>query len=107
MKSLQLAAITLLCGLVGGHSADAAPDQAPSLNTTYELLASRQFVDLTHTFGPQHPHWKGFGAEKVTVLYTIKKDGFHGPAVHPRRASGARTSTAGTFPRGPAHRRPD
>lgn len=76
MKSHQLAAITLLYGLVGAHSAVAAPDQAPSLSKTYELLASRQFVDLTHTFGPNTPHWKGFGAEKVTVLYTIKKDGF-------------------------------
>lgn len=76
MKSYQLAAIAMLGGLIGGHSADAAPDQAPSLNKTYELLASRQFVDLTHTFGTNTPHWKGFGAEKVTVLYTIKKDGF-------------------------------
>ena len=76
MKSYQLAAITMMCGLIGARSAVAAPDQAPSLNKTYELLASRQFVDLTHTFGTNPPHWKGFGAEKVTVLYTIKKDGF-------------------------------
>jgi kynurenine formamidase len=76
VKSYQLAGIAMLCGLVGGRNAVAAPDQGPSLNKTYELLASRQFVDLTHTFGTNTPHWKGFGDEKVAVLYTIKKDGF-------------------------------
>lgn len=48
----------------------------PSLNPIYAILASKRFVDLTHTFGPDTPHWKGFGKEQVKVLYTIKKDGF-------------------------------
>jgi kynurenine formamidase len=43
----------------------------------YTLLASKRFVDLTHSFGPTTPHWKGFKEETVTTLYTIKKDGFN------------------------------
>ncbi len=49
---------------------------APSLNDVYATLTSKKFVDLTHAFGPNTPHWKGFGEEKVQTLYTIKKDGF-------------------------------
>ena len=52
------------------------PATTPSLNETYAVLASKRFVDLTHTFGPKTPHWKGFGEETVTTLYSIKKDGF-------------------------------
>lgn len=66
--------------LVGGSLAAvagaASADKAPNLNQVYATLASRQFVDLTHTFGTNTPHWKGFGDMKVVVLYTIKKDGF-------------------------------
>lgn len=62
--------------IVGGGLAAAAPDKSPSLNAIYATLASKKFVDLTHAFGPNTPHWKGFGAETVTELYTIKKDGF-------------------------------
>ena len=57
-----------------GALADSAG--APSLSDVYATLASKRFVDLTHTFGPTTPHWKGFGEETVTTLYTIKKDGF-------------------------------
>jgi kynurenine formamidase len=73
---IPVVAISALLGLLGGSGAGAAPDKAPSLNGIYATLSSKQFVDLTHAFGPNTPHWKGFGAEKVTELYTIKKDGF-------------------------------
>jgi kynurenine formamidase len=43
----------------------------------YERVLSRaRYVDLTHTFGPDTPHWKGFGAMTVRHLYTIPKAGF-------------------------------
>jgi kynurenine formamidase len=47
-----------------------------SLGDAYRIIASKQFVDLTHTFSPEIPHWKGFKPEVVTVLYTYDKDGF-------------------------------
>jgi kynurenine formamidase len=35
----------------------------------YRLLKSKQFVDLTHAFGPDIPHWPGFPSEKRETLY--------------------------------------
>lgn len=52
-------------------------DSKPDLMSIYSTLSSKRFVDLTHTFGVDTPHWKGFGEMKVRTLYTIKKDGFH------------------------------
>jgi kynurenine formamidase len=72
----RVAAIGMLSGLLCGGSALPAPVSAPSLNGIYAALSAKTFVDLTHAFGPTTPHWKGFGEEKVTELYTIKKDGF-------------------------------
>jgi kynurenine formamidase len=48
----------------------------PTLAQAYATLASKSFVDLTHDFAPGIPHWKGFGDEKVSTLYTVEKDGF-------------------------------
>ena len=75
MRAPHIVALVLLCGSLNA-AVGAAADGAPNLKQAYATLASRQFVDLTHTFGPHTPHWKGFGEEKVVVLYTIKKDGF-------------------------------
>ena len=66
-------------GLAAAGPSASAPPSAPNSahsNDLYQMLASKRFVDLTHTFGPKTPHWKGFGEEVVTTLYTIKKDGF-------------------------------
>jgi hypothetical protein len=49
----------------------------PDLMSVYTTLAGKKFIDLTHSFGVDTPHWKGFGEMKVRTLYTIKKDGFH------------------------------
>jgi kynurenine formamidase len=54
----------------------AAPQAADGLMPLYSVLASKQFIDLTHAFGPKTPHWKGFGEMTVRTLYTIPKDGF-------------------------------
>jgi kynurenine formamidase len=48
--------------------APAAPAQ-PSLTEIYSVLHSKEFVDLTHAFGPGIPHWKGFADEKRETLY--------------------------------------
>jgi hypothetical protein len=50
----------------------------------YRVIASKQYVDLTHSFGPDTPVWSGFGQAKMTAAvdpkthepYTIAKDGF-------------------------------
>jgi kynurenine formamidase len=76
VNTIRIAVISALSALVFAAPALSDPAATPNLNETYATLASRRFVDLTHTFGPNTPHWKGFGEEKVTTLYTIKKDGF-------------------------------
>jgi kynurenine formamidase len=63
----------------------AAPVYAQSdLARAYRVIASKQFVDLTHSFGTDTPVWSGFGQAKMTPAadpktkrpYTIKEDGF-------------------------------
>lgn len=76
-KSLRTAALIPL-GLLA-LAATAREDGAPAadLMQVYDLLATRRFVDLTHSFGPDIPHWKGFEPLRVRDVYTIAKDGFH------------------------------
>jgi len=68
-----MSAIAALCYAACAASASDAPR---GLADVYTTLADKRFIDLTHTFGPTTPHWKGFGEEKVVELYTIRKDGF-------------------------------
>jgi kynurenine formamidase len=77
VKTLRAAAIILSSTLLSATAAISDPAATPSLNDTYAALASKRFVDLTHTFGPNTPHWKGFDKETISTLYTIKKDGFN------------------------------
>jgi kynurenine formamidase len=65
--------VALLMPLASLAHADSQSD----LMGIYTTLASKRFIDLTHTFGVSTPHWKGFGEMKVRTLYTIEKDGFH------------------------------
>jgi kynurenine formamidase len=61
-----------------------AQSPAGSLADAYRIIASKQFVDLTHSFGPLTPVWKGFGSATFSAAsdpetgrpYTIEKDGF-------------------------------
>jgi kynurenine formamidase len=63
----------------------AAPACADSdLARAYRVIAGKQFVDLTHSFGPTTPVWSGFGQAKFSPAgdpkthepYSIAKDGF-------------------------------
>jgi kynurenine formamidase len=47
----------------------ASQTQPHSLAEAYAIIASKQFVDLTHEFSPAIPHWKGFDRETVRTLY--------------------------------------
>jgi len=69
-------AIGLIATLAGTAMSVAEPAKQSDLAAAYATLSSKTFVDLTHTFGPSTPHWKGFGEETVNVMYTIPKDGF-------------------------------
>ncbi|HPJ96099.1 MAG TPA: cyclase family protein [Syntrophales bacterium] len=40
-----------------------------SLARAWEIIRTKRFVDLTHTFAPGIPHWKGFPDEKRETLY--------------------------------------
>jgi kynurenine formamidase len=59
-----------------GFFASAGFAGEPSLWEIQQMLSSRRFVDLTHAFYPDIPHWKGFPLEKVRDIYTYEKDGF-------------------------------
>ena len=66
-------------------SCSSSPSKAQSdLARAYRVIASKNFVDLTHSFGPETPVWSGFGQAKFAPAadpkthkpYTIKDDGF-------------------------------
>lgn len=56
-----------------------------SLETAYKIIASKNFVDLTHSFSPTTPVWSGFGQATFSAAadpktyepYTIESVGFH------------------------------
>jgi len=74
------AVIALTLGLLSSTPAAAGSD----LDRAYRIIAGKQFVDLTHSFGPTTPVWSGFGQAEFTPAfdpktrkpYTIKNDGF-------------------------------
>ena len=62
----------------------AAARSQTDLVRAYQTIASKTFIDLTHSFGPDTPVWSGFGQAKFSPAadpktrepYTIPKDGF-------------------------------
>lgn len=69
----------IFAGVASGFGAAAlrAPAQSPpSLMDAYRIVHAHRFVDLTHAFSPNIPHWPGFPNETVKTLYTYKHDGF-------------------------------
>ncbi len=50
-------------------------DNKQSLWNVYKLLKSRKWVNLTHPFDSDIPHWKGFSPMTTKALYTYD-DGF-------------------------------
>lgn len=76
--SMRATSVAVLLSLgLGAGSMPPASAAGSSLDQAYGLLQQARFVDLTHAFAPDSPHWKGFTPETVTTLYTIAKDGFH------------------------------
>jgi kynurenine formamidase len=70
--------------ILAGTSSPAALAQNESLEQAYKIISSKRFVDLTHSFGPRTPVWKGFGQAtfsrsadpKTGRPYTVERDGF-------------------------------
>ena len=73
-------AIALTLALLSSTPAGAGGD----LDRAYRIIAGKQFIDLSHSFGPTTPVWSGFGQADFTPAfdpktrkpYTIKDDGF-------------------------------
>jgi kynurenine formamidase len=76
-------ALVLSVSCIIGAPAIASP-QTGSLADAYRIIESKQFVDLTHSFGPLTPVWRGFGPAAFSAAadpatgrpYTIDRDGF-------------------------------
>lgn len=72
MKKNLTLIITILLGVISYllvFSTHSIAGQKPSLAEAYQVIHSKQFVDLTHAFAPGIPHWKGFPDEKREILY--------------------------------------
>ena len=50
--------------------------RADSLWGLYTMLQTHKWVDLTHPFDTDIPHWKGFDPMTRKVIYDYDKDGF-------------------------------
>lgn len=60
---------TLLASVVWAAVASCAWAAPTTLLDIYEILKTKEFVDLTHAFEPGIPHWPGFPDEKRETLY--------------------------------------
>ncbi len=75
-KNFAAVAVGIILAAASLPASSAAPSAA-SLERAFAILKGAEFIDLTHAFGPETPHWKGFAPETVTTLFTIANDGFH------------------------------
>jgi kynurenine formamidase len=85
VRPIRSHAAGLMAGTLCVFVAATAPASAGSdLEHAYRIIAAKQFVDLTHSFGPETPVWAGFGQAKFSPAadpktgepYTIPKDEF-------------------------------
>lgn len=73
-----------MLGFIAVCAPPALAAQNGSLAEAYKVISSKRFVDLTHTFSPVTPVWKGFGpatfsraaSPETGQPYTVAKDGF-------------------------------
>jgi kynurenine formamidase len=76
--------IAVLAALFGACLSRPLAAADEDLAHVYRIIASKRFVDLTHSFDPRSPVWSGFGQAKMRPAadpktqrpYTIKEDGF-------------------------------
>lgn len=88
MRILSRAAVASVVAVALGLAAPpsrAGEGTVGTLAEALKVIQGREFVDLTHSFSPTTPVWKGFGQAamsaasdpKTHLPYTIEKDGFH------------------------------
>jgi len=83
MRTRSVLVGALAAGL-GLACAVASAAEAGSLADALRIIQSKQYVDLTHSFSPTSPVWRGFGQATMSAAadpkthrpYTIDKDGF-------------------------------
>ena len=83
-STLSRRVFILLTAATIGAFAFAPAEAASDLERAYRTIAKKDFVDLTHKFGPNTPVWSGFGQAQMSPAsdpktkepYTIPKDGF-------------------------------
>ncbi|MGA2410613.1 MAG: cyclase family protein, partial [Candidatus Binataceae bacterium] len=82
---MKFASMLLLAlAIIAAAAAPPIAAQAGSLADAYRIIASKQFLDLTNTFSPVTPVWKGFGQAAFSAAenpatqqpYSIDHDGF-------------------------------
>mmetsp|Transcript_48145 Transcript_48145/g.115490 ORF Transcript_48145/g.115490 Transcript_48145/m.115490 type:complete len:331 (-) Transcript_48145:280-1272(-) len=56
-------------------SPPARPENTKSLLGAWDVIKTKEFVDLTHAFSPGIPSWPGFPTEKRRTLYSIDASG--------------------------------
>lgn len=66
---MKFLARLLPLALVGAVSGCVSANGPGSLEDVWAVLHSREFVDLTHAFGPGIPHWPGFPDEERETVY--------------------------------------
>jgi kynurenine formamidase len=73
---VAVACAIIIIGAFGfaARSREATPPPTESLAQAYATIASKRFVDLTHTFSPDIPHWHGFDKEVVKTLYSYEPE---------------------------------
>ncbi|HEY3276324.1 MAG TPA: cyclase family protein [Syntrophorhabdaceae bacterium] len=59
---------SILIFILAAQGAPGAEDRF-TLKDAWEVIKAKQFVDLTHAFGPGIPRWKGFPDEQRETLY--------------------------------------
>jgi kynurenine formamidase len=84
MRVSLTSAFVLIIALAA-QTAPADERASPTLADALKVIQGKEFVDLTHSFSPTTPVWKGFGQASMSAAsdpkthlpYTIEKDGFH------------------------------
>ncbi len=71
MKALKTLMLPLLVAAIAFTilSTHTSAISSPSLMQAFQVIKSKQFVDLTHAFEPRIPHWKGLPDETRETLY--------------------------------------
>ena len=77
MRSKKIILIVLLIiSLVAlGAGVAAKAGTPPLMKIVWNIIKTREFVDLTHTFEPGIPHWPGFPDSEREVLYSYDGTG--------------------------------